>query len=454
MITSNSTVMTFFLKETRRQIESNDPRLGRLFVGQSAANYYPHDGDWGRDGRGIGENEHIKELLLSSDLGSLASLRQDDFRAFCDGIAGNSSIERLEMFCYDLFGGEIFRMLTPFFEQNSNLRRLWISGGGTRGIRRLSFRRPASLNNAQLLSASLSRFNTLKEFECKCCDLLDGEVEVLIRALAGHPGISRISFSGNEVGGRGAAEMSALLLTNPNSSLEWLNLSSCFLDDSGADILAAALGRNTMLKKLNLEGNRNISVIGWWAFAAALRNPNSALISVNLRGNLLDDVALSSFAYSLAHNNVLKELYLDRNEGNTTNRGWDAFSNALCNKTSINATFNSNHTLRRILQSANDSQLPSDVRILLQLNRENTTTEAARRKILDVHFSSGVFSMRPFIDMDLKVLPHAVAWMTRDEHGSSLLYKFVRNTTFLLNIGSGGTESEGEPKSKRQKVKA
>jgi len=107
----------------------------------------------------------------------------------------------------------------------------------------------------------------------------------------------------------------------------------------------------------------------------------------------------------------------------------------LCNKTSINATFNSNHTLERILEPVmgSESLLPSDLQTLLQLNRESTEMEAARRKILKVHFG-GDFNMQPFNDMDLKALPHAITWMARDEHGSSLLYQFVRNTTFFHDL--------------------
>ena len=59
-------------KKARRQIESNDPDLTNLTINKN--NYRPHDGDWERDGQGIGNNEHMKELslggLASSDLGN------------------------------------------------------------------------------------------------------------------------------------------------------------------------------------------------------------------------------------------------------------------------------------------------------------------------------------------------------------------------------------------------
>ena len=47
--------------------------------------------------------------------------------------------------------------------------------------------------------------------------------------------------------------------------------------------------------------------------------------------------------------------------------------------------------------------------------------------------------------MNLKVLPQAIAWMARDEYGSSLLYRFVRDTTFF--VGLGGANDKDPTKS-------
>ena len=132
---------------------------------------------------------------------------------------------------------------------------------------------------------------------------------------------------------------------------------------------------------------------------------------------------------------------------------WGALSNMLCNKSSINATFNSNHTFERLHGNPlNESiyDMPDDLRALLMLNRENTHFEAARRKILKVHFSD--FNIQSFINMELKALPHAIAWMARDEYASSLLYRFVRDTSIFLNIGGVVTQSENGPTTKRQKT--
>ena len=109
------------LKETRRQIESNDPDLTNLTINtySDKYNYLPHDGDWERDGNAIGGNVHINELCFAFNLGTVVA--RDKFESFCRGLANNESIEKLGIGCCALFGGEIFTMLCPFFEKNCNL---------------------------------------------------------------------------------------------------------------------------------------------------------------------------------------------------------------------------------------------------------------------------------------------------------------------------------------------
>ena len=155
------------LHNIRRQIESNDPKLNKLTISDVGLSdsYHPHDGDWERDGNGIGSNEHIKELWF----GRTQNVIREKFEAFCRGIACNKSISILKISCCALFDGDIFNLLTPFFEQNINLRSL------TLDIDLRSLMLDGLPNAVRLLSASLTRFNTLREFECSDNDLLDNE---------------------------------------------------------------------------------------------------------------------------------------------------------------------------------------------------------------------------------------------------------------------------------------
>jgi hypothetical protein len=79
------------------------------------------------------------------------------------------------------------------------------------------------------------------------------------------------------------------------------------------------------------------------------------------------------------------------------------------------STYCSNHTLEILSNNDFELLLPEDLASLLRLNRENSKREAACLKITKVHFSGHDSNMQPFMDMDLSVRPHAIAWMARDE---------------------------------------
>ena len=68
-------------------------------------------------------------------------------------------------------------------------------------------------------------------------------------------------------------------------------------------------------------------------------------------------------------------------------------------------------------------------------NREIRVTQAARLKIIQVHFSGREINMQPFTEMkmELSIRPHAIAWMGRDNS----LYQFLRAMPSLLGNGDG-----------------
>jgi hypothetical protein len=73
--------------------------------------------------------------------------------------------------------------------------------------------------------------------------------------------------------------------------------------------------------------------------------------------------------------------------------------------------------------------LHNDLLSLLKINRENSVRQAARLKIINTHFSGSEINMRPFVEMNLSVRPHAVAWMAKDMH----LYQLLRAMPSLLD---------------------
>ena len=136
------------------------------------------------------------------------------------------------------------------------------------------------------------------------------------------------------------------------------------------------------------------------------------------------------FANALARNNKLEILNLHNNE--ITAEGYSSFSNVLCDTSSVNKTFRSNHTL----VSLGDEDMPADVESSLELNRSSENKkQVAIKKILQHHQH---FDMQPFFNWDLKVLPIAINWFERahavdefDEAGIGTrklgaIYQFVR----------------------------
>lgn len=250
-----------WLHEIQCQIESNDPDLTKLTIG--GGNYRPYDGNWERDGEGIGRNTQINKLVLGNGLHDNVS--RDQFEAFCEGMAGNKSIERLTISCGGLFGGEIFNFLSLFFQQNSNLRCLKLSYTWGSDI--------SVPDSVRLLSEVLTRFKTLRAFELYGAQLGDGDVGTIVQALAGHSGVAKIDLSGTTVGERGLAALAALM-NSPNSSLVDLDLRRCHLNDEEALILAPALGRNSTLRRLDLGYNHGITIRGWRALFTQLQSHN------------------------------------------------------------------------------------------------------------------------------------------------------------------------------------
>ena len=87
-----------------------------------------------------------------------------------------------------------------------------------------------------------------------------------------------------------------------------------------------------------------------------------------------------------------------------TREGWAPFSKLLCNTSSINNTYLSNHTLEKIH--------PTDdyhVNKYLVLNKREDKQQVAMSKVLQRHSH---FDMEPFFEWEFKVLPLMIQWFT------------------------------------------
>lgn len=275
-------------------------------------------------------------------------------------------------------------------------------------------------------------------------------------------------------------------LHSPNCRLRHLSLFENRIDDSAAVSLARALAKNTTITTLDLGKNNYITSAGWIAIFRVFEDAKCTLEDLRLHGNRLDSSTVASLAASLDKNSTLKKLSLRRNNGWISDEWYTAFSflfesrhsmlvkldlscisindkrvialaNSLtnnvtletlligdatsiigeeaisalsqlvCNKSSIMATYHSNHTLQKVTGHLSHYKIQP----YLDFNRNCNLSNARRRKIIRTHFNSlncidGCrINVQPFVEMDLELLPHAASWMARDSHGFNLLFEFL-----------------------------
>ena len=162
--------------------------------------------------------------------------------------------------------------------------------------------------------------------------------------------------------GKDDVEMLARIL-NSNSSLEELTLCSCNIQNEGVIALAESLANNCTLKTLDLSN---------WG------RPDSA--------------------------NVI------------STEGWSALAKTLCDTSSVNNTYLSNHTLDNV--GINGRKLPGDVKLYLEMNKCTNKQLVGRKKILKNHCH---FDVKPLIVMStgeedefsLGMLPLIISWLER-----------------------------------------
>lgn len=254
-----------------------------------------------------------------------------------------------------------------------------------------------------LLSSLIKPKNsTLTSIKLDGCNINNQAVVVLGNVLKNNSSLETLSLVGNEYITTSGWIGFFKCLSSDNFSVSELNLRDNNIDDESLDAFTSSLGNNTTLKDLNLGYNEAVSCIGWHSFFDMFKTNKSALQELNLDGNNVDDASVYSFLGASIHDSLaslhleenesitavglralstllqrphsrLTELYLNDNGNfshevlidfafslvgnkslnmlslgrtNIKKRGWVALTNALCNKSSIDSTYDSNHTLQ------------------------------------------------------------------------------------------------------------
>ena len=90
----------------------------------------------------------------------------------------------------------------------------------------------------------------------------------------------------------------------------------------------------------------------------------------------------------------------------------------------------------------------------LRTNGNDNKSEVVRQKIIQYYFlkDNSINNIEEFVDMELEVLPHAIAWMGRDDIAFPLLYQIVKNTPWLFDSDSKAKLLGEKRKKKRHKA--
>ena len=272
-----------------------------------------------------------------------------------------------------------------------------------------------------------------------------GVVEEILEAYQEKNNLTEININDADLQNGGENVIATTVRNSTN--LKHLDLYGCNITDGQLLPMVDAIRGLSSLEKLYLFRN-GIGNVWCATFAALLRDPDCNIHTLDLRVNRIYNEGGISLANGLSNNTKLKYLYLD---GNAIDQiGWDAFARILCNKSSINSIYSSNHTLERVLISGpSGDELDS----LLNLNKCTDKSHVAIKKILKYHPN---IDMEPFFEWnmegegerDLKALPYVVAWFERageavsgtrgedsyniDGRKLSAIYQFARAMPLML----------------------
>ena len=262
----------------------------------------------------------------------------------------------------------------------------------------------------QLLGRYIANNNHLEKIDLEVCNLTNEKMVLLFKELV-KSSICKLDIRDNPFG-IGVRSMVPFLKNSPNLSI--LDLSRNDINTEYFEVLISALNGKSLEKlylqkcnitdlsaldsytlpdllRLNLKGN-DIGREGCAALSNLLRKEGSKLKYLNLTNNGMGDEEAELLAAALKHNTKLQTLDLSGN--NITEKGYKAFLKVLVDISSIESTYNSNHSLFKIELPRAATTAITHMNSALQLNilhhssRQSSRHDAGRAKVIDYQLSS------------------------------------------------------------------
>ena len=177
--------------------------------------------------------------------------------------------------------------------------------------------------------------------------------------------------------------------------MEYLELHQCIIDDNSLRLLVLGIGGIGSLTQLRLVRNVISSVVHQ-ALAALLEDTNCNLreLVLVIQTSWATDECVKSLARSLRYNKKLKVLKFV--QGRTISEvGVKALSDVLCDTSSVNATYLSNHALHFVTVTHPYRLETPILPELLAMNHVEDWKTSAVKKILHTHPH---FNVEPFLN--------------------------------------------------------
>lgn len=325
---------TVFDYKVHQKLKQNDPTITKIDV---QLNYnedrqcYFNFVNWIYNGDWLSNNIHLKGLRISYHGRCLGRSHEQPYilgevegnklptrqkiRAFFSCIYRNSSIKHVEIYNCCIVD-EFGAGLIEGLCGHSSLTRLDIElGYNTIDQSRLGITGCTALG--KILKHSQSK---LKDLHLRC-KLDDNGLGILCDGLLGNSTLKRLCLDGNDqITSVGWRALSTVIL-HTNCQLIHLQLCDTGINDERAGILGSAL-RCSSVKALDLSYNRTISIYGWQSLLNKLSQTPTETLKLGF--NRINDDGVAG----LARIGALKSLDLCSNKAITPS-GWRSFFNSL-----------------------------------------------------------------------------------------------------------------------------
>ena len=303
----------------------------------------------------------------------------------------------------------------------------------------------------KLLSRYIANNTHLEVVELSACHITDEIMTFLFSELAGSTSLKQLAISSNSFGIDGVRCVIPFLQNSPHLSALYLG-SNRNINSECFEILVSALNGTSVkelyigycnitdisaldtynlpnLRELILNGNY-IGREGCITISNLLQKEGSTLTEIFLIGNTgVEDEGMEILAISIKHNTTLKILHLS-NSGNTE-KGCKVFLKLLVDISSIENTYNSNHTLTECSLTRDNNEIQSLINSVCNMNRINRNPGRAKviwsqlnsltRKRLCELQGIEYSTNKIFADIEPVLLPRILA-LIGDRHGQSELY--------------------------------